>query len=134
MALTAINPEELGAPRGYSNGMIGPAGGRILFVAGQIGWDGERQVVPGGFGPQFRQALDNVLVVVKGAGGEASDIARLTMYVTSKQEYVDALEDVGQAYRALMGRHYPAMALLEVAGLLEPGAVVEIEATAVLAP
>lgn len=131
--LTPINPEELGAPRGYSNGMLAPAGGRLLFVAGQIGWDGSQRLVEGGFVAQFAQALANIVSVVRAAGGEAADIARLTVYVTDKSEYGRELKAIGEAYRAVLGRHYPAMALVEVAGLLEPGATVEIEATAVLA-
>lgn len=134
MPLIPINPQELGAPKGYSNGMLGPPGGQILFVAGQIGWDGDQHMVSGGFAPQFRQALHNVVAIVRAAGGAATDIGRLTIYVTSKAEYEDDLGAVGKAYRDVMGRHYPAMALLEVADLLEPGALVEIEATAVLAP
>ena len=132
--LQIINPEQLGAPRGYSNGMLAPAGGRLLFVAGQVGWDGAQRLVEGGFVPQLAQALANVVTVVRAAGGSSEDIARLTIYVTSKREYGDHLKAVGEAYRAVMGRHYPAMALVEVSGLLEPGALVEIEATAVLPP
>lgn len=132
--LVPINPEELGAPRGYSNGILAPAGGRLLFVAGQIGWDRAQRLVEGGFVAQFAQALANVATVVRAAGGAPTDITRLTVYVTDKQEYREHLKAVGEAYRAVIGRHYPAMALVEVAGLLEPGARVEIEATAVLAP
>ena len=135
-SLTPINPAELGAPRGYSNGMLAPPGGRLLLVAGQIGWaveeDGEQRLVGEGFVEQFRQALANVLAVVREAGGGPGNVARLTIYVTDRREYATRLEEVGRAYRALMGRHFPAMALLEVAALLEPGAKVEIEATAVL--
>jgi len=132
--LRIVDPESLGAPKGYSNGVLAPAGSRILCVAGQVGWDGEQRVVPGGFAAQFERALANVLAVVAEAGGDAGSILRLTIYVTDKQSYLDSLAAVGEAYRRLMGRHYPAMALLEVAGLLEEGAVVEIEATAALAP
>lgn len=134
MPFTPINPASLGAPRGYSNGMLAPAGGRILFVAGQIGWDSQQEVVDGGFAEQFRQALTNVLAVVQAAGGSAEHIGRLTIYVTSKDAYGGELEEIGAAYRSLMGRHYPAMALVEVAALVEEGAVVEIEADAVLPP
>lgn len=126
-----INPETLGAPRGYSNGMV-MRGGAILFVAGQIGWDSNQRLVAGGFGRQFEQALRNVLTVVKEAGGTAESIGRLTIYVTDRREYMDDLTEVGAAYRRQMGRHFPAMALVEVANLLETGALVEIEATAVL--
>lgn len=130
--LTPINPEALGAPRGYSNGMLAPAGGRLLFVAGQIGWDGDQRLVEGGFVAQLGQALANVLAVVREAGGEAADVARLTIYVTDRRLYLADLPAVGEAYRRWMGRHYPAMALVEVAALVEPGALVELEATAVL--
>jgi enamine deaminase RidA (YjgF/YER057c/UK114 family) len=130
--LELINPQALGAPKGYSNGVLAPAGGRLLFVAGQIGWDAEQRLVGDDFAAQFAQALRNVMTVVEAAGGRAEDLARLTMYVTDKQRYVESQKAVGAAYRALLGRHYPAMALVQVADLLEPGALVEIEATAVL--
>jgi len=132
MSMQVINPESLGAPRGYSNGMLAPAGGRILFVAGQIGWGAGQKLVSDGFAAQFGQALRNVLTVVEAAGGRPEHVGRLTVYVTDKQEYLDALRDVGGAYRSLMGKHYPAMALVEVRALVEPGARVEIEATAVV--
>lgn len=132
--LEVINPAQLGAPRGYSNGMLAPAGGRLLFVAGQIAWNEQQQIVSEEFAVQFRQTLANVVTVVEAAGGAPTDIGQLTMYVTDKREYVAALKEVGAAYRELMGRHFPTMALVEVAGLLEPGAKVEIQAQAVLAP
>jgi enamine deaminase RidA (YjgF/YER057c/UK114 family) len=126
-----VNPESLGAPRGYSNGVV-LRGGAILFVAGQIGWDEQQRIVDGGFAAQFERALANALAVVREAGGGPESVGRMTIYVTLKQEYLDALEEVGAAYRAHMGSHYPAMSLVEVTALLEPGAKVEIEATAVL--
>lgn len=129
-----VNPEALGAPRGYSNGMLAPAGGRLLFIAGQIGWDGKQQLVGDGFAAQFEQALANVVRVVAAAGGAASDLARLTLYVVDKGDYLRELAAVGSAYRKIIGQHYPAMSLVEVSALLEPGARVEIEGTAVLAP
>ncbi len=132
MSLAAINPEELGAPKGYSNGILAPAGGRLLFVAGQIGWDKAHRLVSKEFHRQFEQALANVAAVVRAAGGSPARVARLTIYVTDRRLYLDSLPDVGEAYRKVMGRNYPAMALLEVKALLEPGALVEIEATAVL--
>lgn len=130
----AINPEALGAPRGYSNGMLAPAGARMLFVAGQIGWDGAQQLVDGGFEAQFAQALANVVTVVRAAGGAPENITQLTLYVTDKAAYVATLKAVGAAYRASMGKHFPAMALVEVKGLLEPGALVEIQAVAAVPP
>lgn len=132
MSLKPINPSQLGAPRGYSNGMLAPAGSRLLFVAGQIAWDSEQNLVSDDFAAQFRQALANVVEVVRSAGGEASDLAQLTIYVTDKREYLAGLKEVGRFYRELMGKHFPTMALLEVQGLLEPGAKVEIQALAAL--
>lgn len=132
--LTPVNPAALGAPRGYSNGILAPAGGRLLFVAGQIAWDSEQRIAARDFPGQFRQALANVLAVVAEAGGAPEHVARLTLYVVDRAEYLAATAAVGEVYRELMGRHYPAMALVEVAALLEPGARVEIEATAVLPP
>ena len=130
--MQAINPAELGAPKGYANGMLAPAGGRLLFVAGQIGWDSEQRFVSQHFAGQFAQALRNVLSVVTAAGGSAEHIGRLTLYVVDRAEYLRELKLVGEHYRSLMGRHYPAMALVEVKSLLEPLAKVEIEATAVI--
>ena len=130
--LTPIDPVELGAPSGYSHGMLAAPGGRLLFVAGQIGWDAERRLAGERFVEQFSQALANVLAVVRRAGGRPAHLARLTIYVTDRREYLASTAEVGSAYRALMGRHFPAMALVEVAALLAPGAKVEIEATAVL--
>jgi enamine deaminase RidA (YjgF/YER057c/UK114 family) len=114
--------------------MLAPAGGRLLFVAGQIAWDGERRLVASDFPGQFDRALENAVAVVRAAGGGPEHVARLTLYVTDRRQYLADLAAVGDAYRRVMGRHYPAMALLEVQALLEPGALVEIEATAVLPP
>lgn len=127
-----IEPDGWSAPRGYSNGMLAPPSARILFVAGQVGWDENQKLVEGGFVAQFEQALANVVRVVRTAGGEAGDLGRLTIYVTDRREYSSRLEGVGEIYRQIMGRHYPAMSLVEVQALLEPGAKVEIEATAVV--
>ena len=133
MKLSAIEPPGWPRPKGYSDGMLAPAGARILFVAGQIGWDGDRKLVgPGDFAAQFAQALRNVVAVVRAAGGSPEHIARVTLYVTDKREYVAAREAIGAAWREIIGRHYPAMAMVEVSGLLEPGALLEIEATAAL--
>ena len=132
MPFEIINPERLGRPRGYANGVIAPAGGRLLFVAGQIAWDERQRIVSDDFAEQFERALSNVLAVVAAAGGSAEHVARLTVYVTDKGEYQTRTREVGERWRALMGRHYPAMALVEVKGLLEDGAKIEIEATAVL--
>ena len=133
--LERIDPEALGGRgRGYSNGILAPAGARLLFVAGQVGWDRERRMVEGGFAAQFERALANVVEVVRAAGGAPEHLARVTIYVVDRNEYSAMLSAVGAAWRRVVGSHYPAMALVEVAGLLEPGARVEIEATAALPP
>ena len=129
-----INPEELGAPKGYSNGVLTAAGSRLLFVAGQVGWDPEQRIVPGGFVAQFERALANVVTVVEAAGGRPEHVVRLTFYVTDRTPYLESLAQIGAAYRQRMGRHFPAMTLVEVAALLEEGALVEVEATAALPP
>jgi enamine deaminase RidA (YjgF/YER057c/UK114 family) len=129
-----INPAELGAPRGYSNGMLAPAGARLLFVAGQVAWNESQEIVGESFAEQFGRALANVAAVVREAGGRPEHLARLTIYVVDRHEYLAALEEVGAVYRGVMGRHYPAMSLVEVKALLEPGARVEIEGTAALPP
>lgn len=134
MSAVPINPPALGAPRGYANGMLAPAGGRLLAIAGQIAWDGEQRIVGVGFAEQFEQALGNVVAVVRAAGGAPEDVVQLTVYVVDRHEYTAALKEVGAAWRRLMGRHYPTMALVEVAALLEPGAKVEIQGLAVLSP
>ena len=131
MELTIINPAELGAPKGYSHGVLA-RGGALLFVAGQVGWTAEQVLVSGDFVEQFGQALSNVQAVVKAAGGGADSIARLTIYVTDLPEYRARLKEVGAAYRGVMGRHFPAMTLVEVKSLLDTGAKVEIEATAII--
>jgi len=130
MTATIVNPPSLAAPRGYSNGLLYPSG-RVLFVAGQIGWRADG-TFEDGMAAQFDRALANVLEVVRAAGGTADAIGRLTIYVTDKHAYLAATKAIGAAYRTHMGKHYPAMALVQVAALLEDRALVEIEATAVL--
>lgn len=125
-----VEPEGWPRPRGYANGMR--ARGEIVAVAGQIGWDAQQRLVAGGFAAQFEQALANVVAVVRAGGGGPEHLVSLTIYVTDRSAYLDALADVGQAYRRVVGKHYPAMALVIVAGLLEPAALVEIQALAVL--
>jgi enamine deaminase RidA (YjgF/YER057c/UK114 family) len=132
MPFTFINPESLGAPRGYSNGVLTEPGGRLLFIAGQIAWDAQQQIVNDDFVAQFDQALANVITVVNEAGGTAEQIARLVIYVTDKAEYKKRTREIGESYRARMGKHYPAMALVEVKSLLEDKAKVEMEGAAVL--
>lgn len=133
-----INPPDWAPPRGYQNGMLAPAGRRLLAVAGQIGWDaGARLVQPregeDAFVAQFAQALRNVLTVVRCAGGDVADLMSLRVYVTDKRRYLLHCKALGSAYREVLGRHYPAMALVQVADLVEEGALVEIEALAALA-
>ncbi len=131
MKMTIINPEALGQPRGYSNGMLFE-GGSLLFIAGQVGWDRDSRIVSDDFAEQFAQALENVLAVVRQAGGGPESIGRLLIFVTDKDEYASRLRDIGTAYRQLMGKHFPAMTLVEVSSLLEQLAKVEIEALAVV--
>ncbi len=132
MKSAIINPAALGEPKGYSNGMLFEGGGSLLFVAGQIGWDGGQRIVSDDFVQQFAQALDNVVAVVREAGGDATSIARLLIFVTDKKEYTSRLKDVGAVYRQIMGKHFPAMSLVEVSALVEDLAKVEIEAIAVI--
>ena len=131
MKISAVNPAALAHPVGYANGFV-VEGGRLLFVAGQIGWDLERRIISDDFADQFAQALSNVIAVVREAGGEPSSIVRMLVFVTDKKEYTSRLKDVGAVYRQLMGKHFPAMSLVEVAGLVEDLAKVEIEAIAAL--
>ena len=127
MSFTLINPAS-----GYSNGVLADAGGRLLFIAGQIAWDENQNIVSDDFVEQFDRALENVVDVVKAAGGKADNIARLVIYVTDKIEYRERTKEVGDRYRKHMGKHFPAMVLVEVKGLLDDRAKVEIEGMAVL--
>lgn len=133
MSLEQINPAPLGKPRGWTNGMLAPASGRVLFVAGQTARDAAGHIVAGGLVDQWQQALSNVLAVVEAAGGRPSDIARMTVFIADLKEYRRSLKEIGAVWKARMGRHYPAMSVVEVSGLVDEGAVIEIEATAVLA-
>jgi NAD(P)-dependent dehydrogenase (short-subunit alcohol dehydrogenase family)/enamine deaminase RidA (YjgF/YER057c/UK114 family) len=130
--LAIINPEELGAPRGWNNGMLAQPGGRVLFIAGQTARDGSGQVPAADFVSQFDRALGNVLAVLRQAGGQPGDIGRFTIYVTDMEQYRGSLKPLGELYRRRMGTHFPAMALVEVTSLVDAKALVEIEATAVL--
>ena len=132
MTFKLINPASLGTPKGFSNGVLADASGRLLFVAGQIGSNAEQTIVSESFVGQFDRALANVVAVVHEAGGTADQIARLVIYVTDKKEYMQHLKEIGESYRARMERHFPAMVLIEVKGLLDDKAKVEIEAVAVL--
>ena len=126
-----LQPPDWAPPKGYSNG-IAVKGGITVYIAGQCAFDSRGAIQGKDFAAQFRQALANVLAVLAQAGGRAEHLVRLTWYVVDREEYLASLKEVGAAYRALMGRHYPVMAVLEVKGLVEPAARVEIEATAVV--
>jgi enamine deaminase RidA (YjgF/YER057c/UK114 family) len=128
----AINPVELGAPRGWTNGMLGPAGGRILFVAGQDASVPEGEVGEDDFVEQFSLALHKAVTVVREAGGGPEDIGRMMIYVTDVAEYRARRGELRDTWRAHMGRHYPAMALVQVDALVDPRAKIEIEATAII--
>jgi enamine deaminase RidA (YjgF/YER057c/UK114 family) len=128
--MQALNPPGWPTPRGYANGIA--AEGRVIFVAGQVGWTAAGRFETDDFAGQVRQALANVRDVLAVAGAGPEHVARMTWYVTDRREYLARLQDVGRAYREIMGKHYPAMTLVEVRALLEDGAKVEIEATAVL--
>ena len=132
MTFKLINPQSLGAPSGYSNGLLTEASGRLLFIAGQIAWNERHEIVSDDFVEQFDKALENVVAVVSEAGGNASDIARLIIYVTDKNVYRERTREVGERYRKHLGKHFPAMVLVQVAGLLDDAAKVEIEGIAVL--
>jgi enamine deaminase RidA (YjgF/YER057c/UK114 family) len=126
-----LQPPAWARPRGFANG-IAVKGGTTVYVAGQVGFTGQGEWRELTFAGQFRQALANILEVLAQAGGGPEHVVRLTWYVLDKREYLDALREVGAAYRELMGRHYPVMAVLQVSGLVEDAARLEIEATAVI--
>jgi enamine deaminase RidA (YjgF/YER057c/UK114 family) len=130
MTHRVLQPEDWPRPRGYANGVS--ARGRQLFIAGQIGWDVSQRLVPGGLVPQARQALENILAVLAVDGARAEHLVRLTWYLTDRATYLAEAKALGAAYRAVLGTHFPAMTAIEVTALMEPGAVVEIEATAVV--
>lgn len=126
MSFDIINPAPLGRPSGWSHGMLGPAGGRMLFVAGQTAPDAAGLVA------QWDRALERVLAVVREAGGAPESLGRMTVYVTDRVAYLANLKPLGEVHRKHLGRHYPAMALVEVKALVDERAMVEIEATAVI--
>ena len=132
MSFKLINPEALGAPSGYSNGLLVEGGASLLFIAGQIAWDNNQSIVSDDFVEQFDKALGNVITVVHAAGGEPDKIVRLVIYVTDKIEYRERTREVGERYRKHMGKHFPAMVLVQVLGLLDDRAKVEIEGMAVI--
>ena len=128
--LRTVQPEGWPTPKGYANGVI--TEGRLLHIGGQIGWDQTGKFPHADLAGQFGQTLDNVLAIVRAAGGAPESIARMTVYVTDLTAYRAALRPIGQEWRKRLGTHFPAMALVGVAGLVEPEALVEIEAVAVL--
>ncbi|MCD2518532.1 RidA family protein [Massilia sp. G4R7] len=125
-----LQPPGWPRPKGYSNGVA--ASGRQIFVSGMIGWDAEGRFASDDFVAQARQALENIVAVLREAGAGPQHIVRMTWYVVDRREYLDAGAALGAAYRDVIGRHYPAMSAVQVAGLMEARARVEIEVTAVL--
>ena len=128
--MDVLQPRGWNRPKGFSNGIA--ASGRLVFVAGQVGWDATETFASGDFVEQSRQALSNIVAVLAEAGARPEHVARLTWYVADRRDYLDNLAAVGQAYREVMGKHFPAMTLVEISAFVEDGARVEIEATAVV--
>ena len=127
-----VSPPNMPKPRGYADGLIVPNSGRLLYISGQIAWDKDARIVSPDFATQFLAALDNVINVVRAAGGGTEHIVKLLAFVTDLDAYRGATKAIGEGWRTRMGKYYPAMSLVKVAGLLEPGALVEIEGQAVL--
>jgi enamine deaminase RidA (YjgF/YER057c/UK114 family) len=125
-----LHPKTWKSARGYANGVV--AGGRTIFVGGQIGWNAEQQFESDDIVNQIEQALRNIVAVLEEAGAGPGQLVRLTWYVTDKREYLDRLTEIGAAYRRVIGRHFPAMTMIQVVALVEDRARVEIEATAVI--
>ena len=130
MANEFLQPPGWAAPKGYSNGVA--ASGRQVYLAGQIGWNESQQLVSSRFAVQVRQALQNIVTLLAQAGGRPEHLVRLTWFVTNLDEYRAEVKDIGAAYRDVVGRHYPPMSVVQVVSLVEQGAKVEIEATAVV--
>ena len=126
-----LQPPGWAKPRGYSNG-IAVRGGKTVYIAGQVGWNKDGVFTEKAFGGQFRHALANIVAVLAEAGGRPEHIVRMTWYVVDRGDYFAALGEIGAAYREIVGRHYPAMTVIEVRGLMEAEARLEIEATAVV--
>ncbi|CAB3734503.1 MULTISPECIES: RidA family protein [Achromobacter] len=129
-----LQPPDWMAPRGYSNGVLTEmqVGSKIVFVGGQVGWNGQQQFESDDFADQVRQALLNIVQILAEGGAKPEHIVRMTWYVTDRKEYVAAYPGIGKHYRELIGRHFPAMTAVEVAALVEDRAKVEIEVTAVV--
>lgn len=132
--MKTLQPPDWLAPRGYANGILAEmtVGSRLVFVGGQIGWNGQQQFESDDFAEQVRQALANIVAILAEGGARPEHIVRMTWYVTDKKAYVDAYPAIGRHYRDLIGRHFPAMTAVEVAALVEDRAKVEIEVTAVV--
>lgn len=130
MTHQVIQPPGWPRPKGYSNGVL--ARGATLFIAGQCGWDANQKFVAPRLAPQVRQALINIVSVLTAAGGRVEHLTRLTWYVTSRDAYYAELAEIGAAYREIIGKHFPVMAVMQVIALMEAEALVEIEATAVV--
>ncbi len=128
--MRALQPPGWPRPRGYSNGIS--ARGRLLFTAGVIGWDEQERFADGGLVGQFRQVLKNTLAILAEDGAGPEHIVRMTWYVTDRSDYLGCIKGIGAAYREIIGRHYPAMAVVEVTALMESSARIEIETTAVV--
>ena len=126
----ALQPPGWKRPKGYANGIA--ARGTLVFVAGQVGWDANEQFRTDDLAGQARQALENIVAVLAAGGAKPEHIVRMTWYLADKDEYNARLRDIGEAYRAVIGKHFPVMTAVQVAGFVEPGAKVEIEATAVV--
>ncbi|MGH7537968.1 MAG: RidA family protein, partial [Gemmatimonadales bacterium] len=132
MSFEIINPDALGRPSGWNHGLLAPAHGRVLFVAGQTAADASGAVPPANFVQQWDRVLARVVAVVRAAGGAPEDIGRITVYVTDRAAYLASRPSLGEIHRRHLGRHYPAMALVAVQALVDANALVEMEATAVL--
>ena len=127
-----VQPEGWPRPRGYANGVL--AEGRLLFISGQVAWDEQERFVSDDIVEQVRQALKNTLTMLAAGGAKPEHVARMTWYLTDKREYLARAKEIGAVYRECMGRHFPAMSMVEVSALMEDRAKVEIESTAVIPP
>lgn len=128
--MQTLQPEGWKRPKGYANGI--KASGQMVFVAGQVGWDASEAMVAGGFVAQAEQALKNIVAILAVAGAAPADLVRLTWFVVDKREYLAQTPELGKAYRRVIGNHFPAMSVVEVRDLIEEGAKLEIEATAMI--
>ncbi|MCK6446035.1 MAG: RidA family protein [Planctomycetes bacterium] len=134
MPLELVNPAGWKQPKGYSNAVVAPPGAKLVFLAGQVAWDANEKLVGAGdFAKQFEQALSNVVAALRAAGGEPQHLASLTIFVVDTRQYVAVAQELGAIWKRIVGRHYPAMALVQVAALLEEGALVEIQGIAAIA-